>query len=737
MRRHAAPPLLFVLTAMLLIALLPPVDHARAHGPYQPPARAAIGAATARIEQLTLGLTQLNSQYQSAAGASKTRLESDLLAAAVARKQELLTLVETNPAEFLRLALPSRVRAALPSNAQQHVEEEADLEGTLEILHEDGPTASRYIYGLYTAFGKLSLRFADDDGPDDVLTGSRVRVRGVRLAQVLAAGASSTGSVQTLTAALPNTLGPQRTVVILVNFADKATQPYTADYVRNIVFTTTSNFDLENSYHQTWLTGDVVGWYTIPLSSAVCDYQTLAAQARHAAAGAGVGLSNYTRYVYVFPKNACGWSGIGSVGGNPSQAWINGTVEFWVVAHEMGHNLGLYHSHGYNCSAGIVSGCSVNEYGDTFDVMGYSRSNHFNSFQKERLGWLNSGTSPSITTVTEPGTYTLEPYETPGGVKALKVLYSTDPLTGRRSYYYLEYRQPIGFDTSLSSYTSVLNGVVARTASETSGNSSYLLDLTPPPYPAVYNPALAVGDSYEDSTAGITITPVWASGSTAGVSIGFGGQQCVQRMPAIAVSPSQAQWAPASATVTYTASITNHDSSACPSSSFILAAAAPPEWSTVVGTPSVVVAPGATASAVVSVTSAASAASGYYTVSLNARDAADTLRSAVTSATYVIPPSVDVSVSTDQPAYRANQFATITTKVSTNGSMVVGATVTVTITRPNGTITKLSATTDATGAASVKHHFKRQDPTGTYLVRATATQGNGSVGEATTTVLLQ
>src|SRR6202040_3472202 len=99
-------------------------------------------------------------------------------------------------------------------------------------------------------------------------------------------------------------------------------------------------FDLENSYGQTWLTGDVFGWYTIALSSTVCDYSTLATQAKSAAAAAGVNLSNYPRHVIAFPDNACGWWGLGTVGGNPSTAWINGSFELMVVGHEMGHNFG-------------------------------------------------------------------------------------------------------------------------------------------------------------------------------------------------------------------------------------------------------------------------------------------------------------------------------------------------------------------------------------------------------------
>src|SRR6266700_5386378 len=92
-------------------------------------------------------------------------------------------------------------------------------------------------------------------------------------------------------APLPNTFGAQNTLVILVNFNDRATQPYTAAQARDAIFGQVSNFFYENSYQQTWLTGDVVGWYTVPLSSTVCDSQKVASYAKAAAQAAGVNLA--------------------------------------------------------------------------------------------------------------------------------------------------------------------------------------------------------------------------------------------------------------------------------------------------------------------------------------------------------------------------------------------------------------------------------------------------------------
>ena len=127
-----------------------------------------------------------------------------------------------------------------------------------------------------------------------------------------------------------------------MNFQDNPSQPFTPSTVRSTVFTSTSDYDREVSYQRTWLEGDVLGWYTIALSSTVCDTGTLATQARSAATSAGVDLSTYRRFVYVFPRiAACSWAGLGTVGGNPSHAWINGILNMTIVAHEMGHNLGL------------------------------------------------------------------------------------------------------------------------------------------------------------------------------------------------------------------------------------------------------------------------------------------------------------------------------------------------------------------------------------------------------------
>ena len=487
-------------------------------------------AAQATLQTLTGNVIELIGQHGKAADHLKPAILARLQNIATQRHQQLATAIESDPGAVLQVALPGALRQRAPASVRNFIEEQVDMDGELEVLHEDRDQGSRFVYKL-KAFGlDYSLNFRKNP-PTQMTSGTRVRVHGVRVNTALAL--DSGASVQAAAAPIaPNTFGQQNTIVILVNFRNNTTQPYDTT-AAGAVFNTTSNFFLENSYQQAYLNTTIRGWYTLDMDAPYyvtnadgtktyyCDYSSIASKADAAATGAGVTLSNYTRKVYAFPQvSGCTWWGLGSVGGNPSRAWINGSLQLRVAAHEMGHNLGLWHSHSLDCGAAVIGGtCTSSDYGDVLDVMG-SSSYHFNAFQKERLGWLNYGASPPITSASSNGSYPIYPLETLGNnPKAVKILKSTNTSTGKSAYYYAECRQPIGFDAGLSSNANVLNGLVIHTGDEASGNSSYLLDMTPAT--ASWNdPALVTGLSFTDSASGVTLTSEVPCSNTLNGNIG-------------------------------------------------------------------------------------------------------------------------------------------------------------------------------------------------------------------------
>lgn len=626
-------------------------------------------------------------------------------------------------------ATPSHSQnAALPApNARQ-------VEGELQVVIEDYAKTSRTRHFLKTAKGPVELQFKGK--APQLTSGAKVRVKGVQTGNILELSTSdSTSLTVTAPAPLPNTLGEHKTLVLLVNFQDNTTQPYTLADVNNVVFTQTSNFFKENSFQQTWITGAGYGWLTLPIAS-TCDSYQIATYAKQAATTAGISLSGYSHYIYFMPFNStCGWSGVGTVGGTTGEITINGRIETKVVGHELGHNFGLFHSHAQECGTSVIgSTCTNYEYGDTGDIMGNTGTGHFNAFHKERLGWLNSGALPPIATVQTSGSFTLDPYETSGtNPKALKILKSTDPTTGARTWYYVEYRTALGFDNYLAAlyYGNFTSGVVIHSGSESGPNTSNLLDMTPNSSSFDWNdPALAVGQSYTDTAAGVTITPTGV-GSNAGVNVSFSQTttNCGRASPVLTPA-TQSQSTSAGTTLTYGVTLTNKDNAACGTSSFVLQAAPPSGWTTSFAAPTLSIAPGASASTTLSVTSPATATGGNL-IGIGAANSAAPSYASSASANYQVGVGLDVSVATDKASYAPGQTVKMTSTVKSGTAAVAGATVTFTINQPNGTAVTQIATTNGSGVASASYRVGRKNATGSYQLRAYASGLSLSANAAT------
>src|SRR6266849_4473809 len=152
---------------------------------------------------------------------------------------------------------------------------QVQLEGELEIVHQDFKDGhGRFVYSLKLADGsRIPLQFVKHP-PTHLLTGDHVRANGQLSGGSLTLYSGSTSLTKTTTTSngktpppptpsipVPYTFGAQSTLVILVNFQDDAIQPYTVADAQNAFFTAANSFIVENSYQQTSLTGNVVGWY--------------------------------------------------------------------------------------------------------------------------------------------------------------------------------------------------------------------------------------------------------------------------------------------------------------------------------------------------------------------------------------------------------------------------------------------------------------------------------------------
>lgn len=599
--------------------------------------------------------------------------------------------------------------AGLYGSAQSGAD--VEVEGTLEVLVEDHAQGAIVHHVLETATERIWLIEAPGRSELSALTtGSRIRARGRRgpnrTLELKPGSSGSDSSITTLGLASPNTFGQQQVAVILVNFQDKATTPYSWTHAHDVTFNQVSNFYLENSYGQTSLAGDVFGWFTIAMNSTVCDYNQIASLADQAASRAGVDLNTYSRRVYAFPTNACSWWGLGTVGGNPSRAWIKGSYALKVVAHELGHNLGDWHSNSQPCDS---TGCTFKEYGDDRDTMGGPGTGHFSAYQKERLGWLNYGSSPAIQTVTGSGTYFINSLQTAGaGAKALKVLKSGT--SSGNTYYYVEARTRTGYDSGYA------GGVILHTGMDSNGNSAFQIDLDR--ITSGFDAVLDPGQTYTDTAAAFSVRTISTDATGAWVAIDYAGLPCTARAPGVSLSPSGTITTSPSATTNFTLSVKNNDDSTCAPAGFSIAMSVPSGWGWASGMASISVAPGTTFSVPVSVT-APDWASGMVTV--GAQLARPGGAGPGGSATVNLMVVSDLSVTLAVVGGSRFQF---TATVLAGQAPAAGVPVTFVMTGPTGATTRFSATTDALGAATVKGRFRPRDPKGAYQVTATATSGN-------------
>ncbi|AEV86653.1 Chitodextrinase [Actinoplanes sp. SE50] len=213
---------------------------------------------------------------------------------------------------------------------------------------------------------------------------------------------------------------------------DPATLPTAADFT-----TVTASVD---RYYDT-VTGGAVR-FTVDrvlapqkLTATGCDTAALENAARDAAGA--VTQDRFHHLVVYYPYDAtCGFAGLAYVGGQ--FVWLNGYKTTQVLGHELGHNLGLWHSDGYHCYAEparqtpvpLSANCTVEGYADPWDIMGSRATGELTAAHLDQLGLLgDGGTQPAAA----GRRVVLAPLSGGTGLRQLTVT------AGTRTYY-LEYR---------------------------------------------------------------------------------------------------------------------------------------------------------------------------------------------------------------------------------------------------------------------------------------------------------
>jgi hypothetical protein len=170
----------------------------------------------------------------------------------------------------------------------------------------------------------------------------------------------------------------------------------------------------------------------------------------------------------------------------------------------------MHHASSKDCGAlsiDIYSNCTNSEYGDVFDPMGSWNLYHNSGIHKNAMGWIPDG---RVQTITENGTYTVYPLETSTvNYQVLKIA------KGDTSEdYYIDYRQPIGFDSTLG--VGVTAGVNIRIWKGLYWQT-FLLDMTTGN--GWSDVALTDGASFSDPVNGIVITQDSHNATSATITI--------------------------------------------------------------------------------------------------------------------------------------------------------------------------------------------------------------------------
>lgn len=243
-----------------------------------------------------------------------------------------------------------------------------------------------------------------------------------------------------------------------------------------------------------------------------------------------------------------GWGGGGNV-------WVYGD-SVGVTAHEIGHTFGLSHANFWDTAGTSSIGPGANaEYGDSYDVMGGGGvpTDHYNAAAKVQVKWLPQNYVQNVTT---SGLYRIHAFDQP--VLDPRNRYAMTITKDSQRTYWGEVRQLYNGNASRPWADKGL--ILGWKYPSGSGSNIQLIDTTPGSPYNKDDAAIALGQTFGDTEAGIFMTTVGVSSTTPKyvdvlVNIGdFSGNTA----PTLSLAAS-ANVVPKNATVTFTATAADLD----------------------------------------------------------------------------------------------------------------------------------------------------------------------------------